>query len=62
MNGAGNGSWTTSTAKKYVGGKSAYADGALKLNCTKTARAFATTASAAPDRSDASPALPLTRL
>ncbi|MGW0773920.1 hypothetical protein ACWD01_09785 [Streptomyces sp. NPDC002835] len=32
MNGAGNGSWTTSTAKKYVGGKSAYADGALKLN------------------------------
>ncbi|MGW5862608.1 hypothetical protein ACWFRJ_10610 [Streptomyces sp. NPDC055239] len=32
MNGSGNGSWTTSTAKKYVGGKSAYADGALKLN------------------------------
>ncbi|GAA2086311.1 hypothetical protein GCM10009801_48670 [Streptomyces albiaxialis] len=32
MNGSGNGSWTTSTAKKYVGNKSAYADGALKLN------------------------------
>ncbi|TGB16237.1 hypothetical protein [Streptomyces sp. MZ04] len=32
MNGSGNGSWTTSTAKKYVGGKSAYTDGALLLD------------------------------
>lgn len=32
MNGSGNGSWSTSTAKKYVGSKRAYADGALKLN------------------------------
>lgn len=28
----GNGSWTTSTAKKRVGSRGAYADGALKLN------------------------------
>ncbi|MFI6375468.1 hypothetical protein [Streptomyces sp. NPDC050546] len=32
MNGSGNGSWTSSTIKKKVGGKSAYADGALRLN------------------------------
>ncbi|MCX5559251.1 hypothetical protein [Streptomyces sp. NBC_00038] len=32
MNGAGNGSWTSSTIKKKVGSKTAYADGALRLN------------------------------
>ncbi|OKK02242.1 hypothetical protein AMK26_21385 [Streptomyces sp. CB03234] len=30
--GSGNGSWTSSTIKKSVGSKSAYADGALRLN------------------------------
>ncbi|MEU5102096.1 MULTISPECIES: hypothetical protein [unclassified Streptomyces] len=32
MDGSGNGSWTSSTTKKYVGSKSGYADGALRLN------------------------------
>ncbi|WP_405931670.1 hypothetical protein [Streptomyces sp. NBC_00827] len=32
MNSAGNGSWTSSTIKKKVGSKTAYADGALRLN------------------------------
>lgn len=32
MNGSGNGSWTSSTIKKKVGSKSAYGDGALRLN------------------------------
>ncbi|WP_037675488.1 hypothetical protein [Streptomyces griseus] len=32
MNGSGNGSWTSSTIKKKVGSKSAYVDGALRLN------------------------------
>ncbi|MGH4030760.1 hypothetical protein ACQB60_17685 [Actinomycetota bacterium Odt1-20B] len=38
MNGSGNGSWSTGTAKKYVGSKSAYADGALKLNWNNDGR------------------------
>ncbi|WP_345669528.1 hypothetical protein [Streptomyces phyllanthi] len=38
MDGNGNGSWTSSTIKKKVGSKSAYADGALRLNWDEDGR------------------------